>query len=87
MILGVFLKALNCLYFKRHIDFFHEFMPQLLMLLLVFGYMDILIIIKWTTNYSGVEYTAPSIITSMINIPLNYAKIEGRYFYISDKAN
>lgn len=39
--------------------------------------MDILIIIKWLTNYGGHEHDAPSIITTMINIPLNGGKIDG----------
>lgn len=46
-------------------------------MLFIFGYMDILIIIKWLTDYSGREGEAPSIISIMINIPLNGAYIEG----------
>ena len=53
---GIIMKALNSLYFKRYMDFFHEFIPQILLLVLLFGYMDLLIIIKWLTNYSGHEY-------------------------------
>ena len=39
--------------------------------------MDILIVIKWLTNYETVEYKAPSIINTMINMGLNGGKIEG----------
>lgn len=51
MSLGVFLKALNSRYFKNDLDFYHEFIPQILLLWSLFGYMDSLIIIKWLTNY------------------------------------
>jgi V-type H+-transporting ATPase subunit a len=51
MILGLLQKGLNALYFKRRLDFVHEFVPQILMLFCMFGYMDILIIKKWLTNY------------------------------------
>mmetsp|Transcript_8206 Transcript_8206/g.6119 ORF Transcript_8206/g.6119 Transcript_8206/m.6119 type:complete len:116 (-) Transcript_8206:454-801(-) len=42
--------------------------------------MDVLIIIKWLTNYSGHEYLAPSIISTMINIPLASGYIKGKPF-------
>jgi V-type H+-transporting ATPase subunit a len=46
----------------------------------LFGYMNILIIIKWLTNYSGIEHLAPSIINTMINIPLKSGQINGQPF-------
>jgi hypothetical protein len=56
-------------------------------MVLVFGYMDLLIIIKWLTDYNHKEHTAPSIITTMINIPLNGGKIDGQSFIGSSTAN
>ena len=44
---GISMKAFNAHYFKSKIDFFFEFIPQLLLLLCLFGWMDILIIAKW----------------------------------------
>ena len=51
MSLGVFMKAFNAAYFKNWLDFKHEFLPQITLLLVLFGYMDALIILKWLTNY------------------------------------
>lgn len=51
------------------------------MLLALFGYMDIIIIKKWTTDYSGVEHEAPSIISTMVNIFLGGGKVPGREFF------
>jgi V-type H+-transporting ATPase subunit a len=70
MTLGVFIKATNTLHYKKLIDFFFEFVPQLLFLVLLFGYMDFLIIFKWLTDWGLDSPTAPSIITTMINMPL-----------------
>jgi V-type H+-transporting ATPase subunit a len=42
--------------------------------------MNVLIIIKWMTNYSGHESSAPSIINTMINIPLKLGTINGQPF-------
>ena len=87
MSLGVILKACNSIYFKNYLDFFNEFIPQILLLLLLFGYMDFLIIIKWLTDYSGREHSAPSVITNMINIALNKARIQGSPFFGTATAN
>lgn len=37
----------------------------------LFGYMDLLIIAKWCTDWTGIEHYAPSVITSMIDMALN----------------
>lgn len=47
------------------------------MLWVLFGYMDLLIIVKWLTNYEGQEHAAPSIITTMINMALKGGQIDG----------
>ena len=69
--LGVCMKALNAAYFKNKLDFWFEFVPQIILLFVLFGYMDIMIIAKWTTDFTGKESTAPSIISNMIDMALN----------------
>jgi V-type H+-transporting ATPase subunit a len=76
MSLGVFLKAVNSIYFKRWLDFIHEFIPQIILLWVLFGYMDILIILKWLTDYEGKENKAPSVITMMISMGLERGHVE-----------
>lgn len=68
MSLGLFMKAANDLYFKRSARFMHMFVPQIVMLIAMFGYMDLLIIIKWNTNYKGHEHKAPDIKTTMVSM-------------------
>lgn len=63
MSLGIFCKGLNCLYNKSALDFIFEFIPQIIFLLCLFGFMDLLIIMKWLTNWEGKTHTAPSIIS------------------------
>lgn len=70
MIVGVLVKANNAIYFRKWLDFFFQFIPQLLFLILLFGYMDFLIIYKWLTDWGYYNPAAPSIITTMINMPL-----------------
>lgn len=47
MSLGVILKGLNSIHFRSGVDFLFEFLPQIILLLALFGWMDILIIAKW----------------------------------------
>ena len=48
------------------VEFFLEFIPQMIFFLSIFGYMVICIVIKWTTNWEGVA-EPPSIINLFIN--------------------
>lgn len=90
MSMGIVMKGLNSIYFKSMLDFFFEFIPQIVLLLALFGWMDALIIAKWMyprnpeiyvkEDFSNDAYTsirlAPSIITTMIDIFLNGASNE-----------
>lgn len=76
MALGVCMKAANSIYFKNKMDFFFEFVPQIILLLVLFGYMDLMIICKWCTDFTNRENDAPSVITMMIGIFLNGGAME-----------
>ena len=65
MIFGILMKGVNNLYFKNYLDFFCEFIPQLLFMICTFGWMDFIIIVKWLNVYPN--NTDPSIIETMIN--------------------
>jgi V-type H+-transporting ATPase subunit a len=84
MSLGIIMKGFNALYFKNKLDFFFEFIPQIVLLLALFGWMDILIIGKWnmeknvntiadvgSPEFNQVHYS-PAIITTMIDIFLAF---------------
>lgn len=67
MSLGIAIKGLNYWYFKKKIYILIEVLPQLVFFISIFGYMDFLIVFKWLQDWTNF---APSIITTMINIPL-----------------
>ena len=71
MILGLILKGLNDLYFRDVIDLFFEFLPQLIFMYLLFGYMILMIYVKWGTDWSEDPSKAPSIISQLLMIFLN----------------
>jgi len=53
MTLGICLKGLNVLYFGDKLDFYHEVIPQILLLMSIVGYMDFLIISKWAADFTN----------------------------------
>lgn len=73
MSLGVILKLVNSIHFGKTIDIIFEFLPQFIFLLALFGYMDLLIVMKWLTNYPKTN-EAPSIITCCIDLFLGHGK-------------
>jgi len=55
MTMGIVIKGLNAAYFKRWAEFAFEFIPQLIVMVGMFGYMDLMIVLKWLTDYTGIE--------------------------------
>lgn len=49
MTLGIFHSMFNHVHFKDYLGVWFEFIPQLLLLLCVFGYLSLLIVLKWST--------------------------------------
>lgn len=68
MTAGVILKAFNCVYFKDHLTLWFEFVPQLIFLVCLVGYMDFLIVLKWVTEYHG--QPRASIISTIIGMSM-----------------
>lgn len=72
------------MYFKQPLDFFLEFIPQLIFMSSLFGYMIIMIFIKWSTNWDGREASAPSIISQLMNIFLDFGNVDGKPLWGDD---
>lgn len=66
MVLGIILKGTNYWFHKKPVDFIFEFLPQLIVMLAMFGFMDYLIVVKWLTPWDPAQ--APSIVTTMIGM-------------------
>jgi V-type H+-transporting ATPase subunit a len=88
MSFGIVLRGVNALHFGNKIDFIFEFLPQIVFMGLLFGYMNVMIMIKWCTDYWVVDtlkstateiqlqtYKAPSIITQLMQIFLKFGDV------------
>ena len=86
MSLGILLKASNALYFRKKLDFYFEFIPQIVLLWCIFGYMITLILVKWLTFYDDTSI-APPIIGYMIDMFLKFGSITGDAIIHSETLN
>jgi V-type H+-transporting ATPase subunit a len=77
MILGIFVKGSNAIYFRSSINFFCEFIPQIIFMCCTFGYMCLMIIWKWNTDYTHDTSKAPSLLNAMLNFGLNLGDWQG----------
>ena len=72
MMLGTCLKGFNAIYFGRYIEFIFEVVTQIILISALFGFMDMMIIVKWLTNWASDDIPAsegpPGIITTMITM-------------------
>ena len=75
MCLGIFLKGLNAMFEGDAIECYCVFIPQFIFMIILFGYMDFLIFLKWGTNYKGKENQAPDIKSYLMNIFLDRGKL------------
>jgi len=71
MSLGTVLKGLNAIGHRDFVELFTVVIPQIALLWVLFGFMDMMIIVKWLTNWTDPKYTnncetPPSIIAFMI---------------------
>jgi hypothetical protein len=51
MVMGVCCKLMNTLYWKDMITLYFVYIPEIIFINSIFGYLVILILIKWTTNW------------------------------------
>ncbi|GJD10792.1 V-type proton ATPase subunit a2 [Galdieria sulphuraria] len=53
MVMGIFLSYLNARYFQRSLDIYHVFLPQMIFMNAIFGYLVIIIFVKWSINWNS----------------------------------
>jgi V-type H+-transporting ATPase subunit a len=75
MTLGTLMKGANAIYFRRYTVLVFEVFTQIALLMALFGFMDLMIIIKWTTDWEPIEKetneVAPALIKTMIVMFIN----------------
>ena len=98
MTFGLVLSVFNHIHFKNYVSIYAEFIPQLVFMLSLFGYMLAMIFIKWSidwsefrsfeTNPDGTpcQNFAPNLTTTMINMFLSMGSVKCQDILYSGQA-
>lgn len=70
MMAGVFISLTNYLYFNDRVKVWFRFVPEVVFLSCTFGYMCLLIVVKWLTAWEN-THDAPSLLETMTNFFLS----------------
>jgi V-type H+-transporting ATPase subunit a len=75
MVCGVCTKLMNCLYFQDNITLIWVYIPEMVFINSIFGYLGILIMKKWTTNWDATYVLNHE---AVVSIPQVYCQYDAK---------
>ncbi|KDQ18566.1 hypothetical protein BOTBODRAFT_28956 [Botryobasidium botryosum FD-172 SS1] len=80
MTFAICLQVPNHIHFKRYVSIWAEFIPQMIFLQSIFGYLVICIVYKWSTDWTKASSAPPGLLNMLINMFLSPGAVEDPMF-------
>lgn len=76
MSFAIFLQVPNHIHFKKPLNIYAEFIPQILFMWSIFGYLVLCIIYKWTVDWSNSPTGPPGLLNMLIYMFLSPGTVD-----------
>ena len=76
MTFALCLQVPNTIRFRKPIDFWGNFVPQMIFLQSIFGYLALCILYKWSVDWSTASIQPPSLLNMIINMFLSPGTVD-----------
>eukprot|EP00741_Cyanophora_paradoxa_P003677 tig00000093_g3574.t1 len=80
MVTGIIFKYFNDKFFRLRKNILYEFIPQMIFMNCLFGYMVLMIVVKWCTDWFGTLRQPPDLIHTMISMFLTIGTVNEPLF-------
>lgn len=79
MSFAICLQVVNHLHFKRPELIWAEFLPQILFMESIFGYLVVCILYKWSVDWEVAERQPPNLLNMLIKMFLSPGSVRSRF--------